>query len=189
LSIVLIGFALSADAFAVSVTSGITIKKNHLQHAMTAGLFFGGFQALMPLLGWFGGSFTSKYVGSFDHWIAFALLAYVGGKMIHEACKKDDENNNKEGDGRIGLYTMLILAIATSLDALAVGLTLAFIDVEIYIPALIIGIITFVTSFIGVYIGKFFGHLFEKKLEVLGGIILIGIGIKTVIDHIFFSQT
>lgn len=187
-SIILIGFALSADAFAVSVTSGITIKRNHLKHAITAGMFFGGFQALMPLLGWLGGSFASDYVSSFDHWLAFALLSYVGGKMIYEACR-NEEDEEKEPDPKIGLYTMLVLAIATSLDALAVGFSLAFINVNIYIPALIIGSITFVTSFIGVYVGKLFGHLFEKKLEIIGGLILIGIGIKTVLDHsgIFYN--
>ena len=181
IEIVLIALALSADAFAVSVTSGIAIKKMKIRHAMLIAAFFGGFQALMPVIGWAGGRWAQKYIESFDHWIAFVLLCFVGGKMIYEAVKGDKEENESDP---LNVYVLFILAIATSIDALAVGLSLAFIKVFIIVPALIIGCITFALSFAGTYIGNFFGHLFEKKIEIAGGVILIGIGCKILIEHL-----
>ncbi len=177
----LLGIGLAADAFAVSVTSGIAIERMKLHHAMLIAGFFGFFQALMPLIGWAVGGFARDYVSSFDHWIAFVLLSFVGGKMLYESLKNDDD---KEPVNPLDIYVLFMLAIATSIDALAVGVTLSFVNVSIIEPVLIIGLITFVLSFAGTYIGKICGHLFEKKLEIAGALILIGIGIKILVEHL-----
>lgn len=180
-SIILISLGLAMDAFAVSITNGITIQCLKLRHAARIAIFFGGFQALMPLLGWLAGIGLKQYVESYDHWIAFGLLAFIGAKMIYEALwikeveKKCDPLN---------LVVLLGLAIATSIDALAVGITFAFLHIAIVAPALIIGVITFVLSFAGVFIGNRIGDRLGSKMEVFGGIILIGMGIKIPLNHL-----
>jgi putative Mn2+ efflux pump MntP len=181
LSVVLIAVGLSMDAFAVSITSGCTIRCLKIKHAFRIALFFGLFQAIMPLIGWLAGMGLKNYVEAFDHWIAFVLLAFIGGKMIYEAVwiteveKKCDPLN---------LTILLGLAIATSIDALAVGVTFAFIKIPIITPALIIGLITFCISLGGVYIGNKIGNRLGSKMEVIGGLILIGIGLKILLQHL-----
>ena len=183
LEILFIGLGLSMDAFAVAITSGSTIGRMKLRHAMLIASFFGAFQAIMPALGWLLGSWARNFVKDYDHWIAFVLLGVIGGKMIYESFIDEEE---RAGDDPLNLYVLFMLAVATSIDALAVGVSLTFLDVSILLPALEIGAITFVLSFAGAYIGKIFGHLFEKKLEVLGGLVLIGIGCKILVEHLFF---
>ena len=178
-----IAIGLAMDAFAVSVSSGVVIKKMHVRHAMKIAAFFGGFQALMPYIGWEIGKLASDYVKCCDHWIAFILLSFIGGKMIYEAkwCKEEEKKANP-----LNLHILIMLAIATSIDALAVGVTFSFLGINIASPILIIGLVTFIMSFAGAYIGDYFGHLFEDKLEMLGGIILIAIGTKILIQHLYF---
>jgi manganese efflux pump family protein len=177
-----IGIALAMDTFAISIATGGVYRQLHINHALRMCLFFGGFQALMPLLGWIAGEKLSVYISSFDHWIAFGLLAFIGGRMIYEAfaikemeCKPQDPSN---------LAVLLTLSIATSIDALVVGITLTMITKAIIQAVLLIGIITFTISYIGWLLGKRMGHLFENKIEILGGLILIGIGIKILITHL-----
>jgi putative Mn2+ efflux pump MntP len=168
------------DAFAVSVTSGLAIKTLKIQNAFTIALFFGLFQALMPIVGWFAGLGFRNFISGFDHWVAFGILFIIGCKMIYESTKMDGD---KETINPLNVYILLILSVATSIDALAVGLSLSFINVSILLPVIIIGVITFSLSFLGVYIGNRWGHYFERKIEILGGIILIVIGIKIMIEH------
>lgn len=196
-SVILIAFGLSMDAFAVSVTNGITIKDLKISHALIIGLYFGGFQALMPLAGWLAGYRFRDYIVSIDHWIAFVLLAYIGAKMIKEACGRDNKTDESEGDicevaisNQVETYEnplkpgrLLVLAVATSIDALAVGIGFAFLNISIIRSSLLIGFITFLISIGGVYIGKRFGCLFQKKAELAGGLILIGIGLKILLEH------
>jgi putative Mn2+ efflux pump MntP len=169
------------DAFAVSIASGITIRQLHVRHALTIATWFGVFQAVMPLLGWLGGVTLNQWVSGVDHWIAFVLLAVIGGKMIYEAFKIEEveEKNNP-----LDVYVLFVLSVATSIDAFAVGLSLAMLKVKILRPVLIIGGITFAVSFAGVYLGRRIGHFFEKKIEVVGGLTLIGIGVKILADHL-----
>jgi len=181
ITVIFIALGLAMDAFAVSVASGFQIKQQHLRHAMRIALFFGGFQALMPVTGWFAGISVRNFIMGFDHWIAFGLLFFIGVKMIYESKKLTPVEKTMNASN---IYVLLVLAVATSIDALAVGLSLSFLKIAILTPALIIGFITFLLSFAGVYIGKRFGHFFESKLEVIGGLILIGIGIKILIGHI-----
>lgn len=182
--IIIIGIGLAMDAFAVSVTSGITLGKMKLRYAMRIALTFGFFQAIMPIFGWLGGFYFAEYLQSVDHWIAFILLVLIGGKMIWESRKLEEAE--KEAADPLNIYVLLTLAVATSIDALAVGVTLSMLQVTILTAAFIIGLITFGMCMIGVRIGSKFGHLFEKKVEVLGGLILIGIGCKILIEHLFF---
>ncbi|HYE83613.1 MAG TPA: manganese efflux pump MntP family protein [Clostridia bacterium] len=198
LSIALIAVGLSMDAFAVSVSNGIIIKDLKMGHALKIGLYFGVFQALMPLAGWLAGSQFKDYIISIDHWIAFGLLAFIGGKMIHEAFEmKSEELNTEEGMCEVAISTqdtvcdnplrmgrLLVLAIATSIDALAVGVSFAFLRVSIVWSAVLIGVITFGICFAGVYIGKRFGGMLKKKAEIVGGLILICIGVKILIEHL-----
>ena len=181
----LIGVGLAMDAFAVSICKGLAMRKVKVRQAAIIGLFFGGFQALMPLLGWLLGSQFEKYIKSIDHWIAFVLLGIIGGKMLIEAIKGEEEEEecNNE-DEPLDIKEMFILAIATSIDALAVGITFAFLSYPIGPSVVIIGVTTFVISVAGVYIGNFFGSRFKKKAEIAGGIILIGIGIKILLEHL-----
>jgi manganese efflux pump family protein len=177
---VLIGIGLSMDAFAVSISTGINFKYLKMRHALRIASYFGLFQAIMPIIGWFLGFSLQKYVSEFDHWIAFILLSFVGGKMIYESYKNDQEDKVIYNLSKKLLFT---LAIATSIDALAVGISLSFLK-TIVTPAIIIGIITFSLSFTGVQIGNRFGHFSEKRLEVYGGVILIGMGIKILLEHL-----
>lgn len=195
LSIVLIGFGLSMDAFAVSITYGITIRNLRLSHVLEIGMFFGGFQALMPLIGWAVGSQFKDYIVSIDHWIAFGLLAVIGIKMIREALEHADDCRYEMEEAAISRQEtaadhnqlkagrLLVLAIATSIDALAVGVSFAFLRVSILWASLVIGLITFVICAFGVLVGKRFGCLFKKKAEILGGAVLILIGVKILFEH------
>ena len=181
----LMGVGLSLDAFAVTVCKGHAKRKVNKKQAIVIGLFFGGFQALMPLLGWTLGIQFEQYITSIDHWIAFILLGFIGGKMIVEAVKPDDESVEvKEMDPPLNNKEMFVLAIATSIDALAVGITFAFLDYPIVESIIIIGITTFVISIIGVYIGNFFGSMYKKKAELAGGIILVLLGVKILLEHL-----
>ena len=181
----LMGVGLSMDAFAVSVCKGLAMRKVNKKQAIVIGLYFGGFQALMPLLGWSLGIQFEQYITSIDHWIAFILLGFIGGKMIVEAVKPDDESVEvKEMDPPLNIKEMFVLAIATSIDALAVGITFAFLDYPIVESIIIIGITTFVISIIGVYIGNFFGSKYKQKAELAGGIILVLLGVKILLEHL-----
>ena len=177
--IVLTAFALAMDAFAVSIASGITIHNLKLKHALTIAVWFGLFQAVMPLLGWILGSQVSKYVEACDHWLAFGLLGFIGAKMIYEAFKIEEV---EEKTNPLELYVLFMLSVATSIDAFAVGLSLAMLCVSIVLPVIVIGVITFFMSLAGVYIGDKSGHFFEKKIEVAAGIVLIAIGLKLLIQ-------
>lgn len=180
ITILFVALGLAMDAFAVSVTSGFTIKYLRIQHALRLAAFFGLFQAIMPVVGWLAGIGLRDIISGIDHWIAFGLLSMIGFKMIFESTRmKPDKKLDP-----LNIYVILILSIATSIDALAVGLTLSILDISIINPAIIIGVITFLLSFIGVYVGDRFGHFFENKIEVVGGMILIGIGIKILIEHL-----
>ncbi|WP_373478702.1 manganese efflux pump MntP family protein [Geminocystis sp.] len=181
ITIFLTSIGLAMDAFAVSIGGGISIKKVTLKDYLIIATFFGGFQFLMPLLGWSGGLFFRDFILSFDHWIAFGLLSLIGGKMLYESFQDDEE---EEGTDFRNLSVLLTLAIATSIDALAVGLTFSVIKTPIIEASIIIGVITFFICLFGVFIGNKFGHLFEKQAEIIGGIILIGIGVKILIEHL-----
>jgi len=185
LTIVLIAVALAMDAFAVSLSTGVTMCKMHLKNALRMAGFFGGFQAIMPIAGWSVGRFAAEQIKSYDHWIAFALLAAIGGKMVYEAICGKEENEDEKRDPH-NVYILLTLAFATSIDAAAVGISLSFLKVAIVQPSLIIGIITFFISLIGTYIGCKAGDVFGSKIEVLGGLVLIGIGVKILVQHLFF---
>jgi putative Mn2+ efflux pump MntP len=180
-SVFLIATGLAMDAFAVSVASGLAEQKLRFRYAFKIAIFFGMFQAIMPVAGWLMGFGLRAYIAEVDHWVAFGLLVLVGGKMIYESFKLKEAENQS---GPHGIYVLLLLSIATSIDALAIGVSLTLINVPIMTPAVVIGIVTFVFSCSGVYIGNKFGHFFEKKIEALGGLILIGIGLKILIEHL-----
>jgi len=180
ITILFIAFGLAMDAFAVSITNGITIKHQRINNALKIGIFFGSFQALMPLIGWLAGLRLRDFISGFDHWVAFGLLSLIGGKMIYESTKIGDDKEIRS----LNLFVLLLLSIATSIDALAVGLSFAFLKISIATPIIVIGIVTFMLSFLGVLVGNRLGHFFEKKMEIVGGIILIGIGIKILIEHL-----
>ncbi|MBN2443921.1 MAG: manganese efflux pump [Spirochaetales bacterium] len=183
--ITIIGLALglSMDAFSVSITNGCIIHELKLRHAIRIAFSFGLFQAIMPLIGWATGSLFSSYIQSFDHWIAFGLLSFIGIKMIYDSRKRESENKTKDCRH---YPTLFILSIATSIDALAVGVSFAFLNIQIIFPVLLIGIITFIVCLIGIFIGNRIGKFFETGIELFGGLILIGIGIKILIEHLFF---
>ncbi len=171
---------LSMDAFAVSICKGLAMKKLSWKKALVIGLWFGGFQALMPTFGYLLGTAFENYVTAIDHWIAFALLSLIGVNMIKEAFSKDDEPSNDS----IDIKTMFLLAVATSIDALAVGVTYAFLKVQIVPAVSFIGGITFLFSILGVKIGNLFGLRYKAKAEIAGGIILILMGIKILLEHL-----
>ena len=176
-----IAISLAMDAFAISVSNGFIIKQLKLQHALRIALCFGLFQAIMPVIGWAAGIAFSTYIKAFDHWLAFGLLLFIGAKMIYESLKSDPECKTKNC---LHFPTLLLLSLATSIDALAVGLSFAFLDMLIIFPVILIGCITFILCLAGIYIGNKVGHFFEKGLGVIGGIILIGLGLKILIEHI-----
>jgi len=203
-TITLIAVGLAMDAFAVAVSSGFAIKKLRLRHALTIALFFGAFQGVMPVIGWLAGLTVRQYIARFDHWIAFGLLAALGVKMIYEAGVIDKTGRDLEQvvpvsntwagadpaatmtvGNPYGLYTLLILSVATSIDALVVGMSLSMVHTGIALPALVIGVVTFGMSLGGVYLGQRFGHFFERRIEIFGGVILIGIGLKILVAHVF----
>ena len=174
-----IAIGLSMDAFAVSVCKGLSLGKIKVKHMCIAGAWFGGFQALMPAIGYFLGSFFADMVSQYAHWVAFALLVFIGGNMIKESFEKEECL-----DCSMNPKTMLLLAIATSIDAMAVGVSFAFLKVDIIPAVLFIGIITFVCSGLGVKIGSIFGTKYKSKAELAGGIVLILIGLKTLLDGV-----
>jgi len=180
LTIITIAIALAMDAFAVSIASGAIYKDFRLGRALKIAFFFGAFQAIMPLVGAFAGLGIRKYIASFDHWIAFALLIVIGGKMLYESAKIESAEKNFDP---ASTTVLLVLSIATSIDALAVGLTLSFLKTSVLLAASIIGAVTFLLSYIGVAIGSRFGHFFENKIEAAGGLILIAIAFKILIEH------
>lgn len=181
LQVIFIAVGLAADAFAVSVSSGAIIERLHLRHALRIALFFGSFQAIMPWLGWRIGNLASDFIRSVDHWLAFVILCAIGGKMIYESFQLAEEE--EKGADPLNLYVLFSLAIATSIDALAVGVTFSFLDISILTPVLVIGAVTFALSLIGTYIGEYCGHFFENRIELAGGLILVAIGGKILIEH------
>jgi manganese efflux pump family protein len=176
ITLFLLAIALAMDAFAVSITNGISIKNIKIRHAVLIALFFGVFQAAMPVLGWLLGKTFSNFIANYDHWVVFAILAFIGIKMIHEALR--GRNVCSQAEDFIKIPVLFALAIATSIDALAVGISFSFMKLGILFPVIVIGIITFILSFIGVYIGKKLGNLFGRRMEIAGGLILIIIGLK-----------
>lgn len=180
IEIILISIALAMDAFAVSICKGLAMSKMNWKKGFIVGIYFGVFQALMPIIGYFLGSRFETIVTSIDHWIAFILLAVIGGKMIKDAYENTCENCSDDTTPK----TMLILAIATSIDALAVGIMFAFLRVNLILAVSFIGIITFFLAILGVKIGNIFGDKYEKKAELAGGCILIVMGIKILLEHL-----
>ena len=182
--IFMIGVGLSMDAFAASVCKGLSMRKAEVKNILIIALFFGGFQALMPAIGYVLGAQFQEAIASIDHWIAFVLLALIGGNMIHEALDNDEE----EADASLNVKTMFLLAVATSIDALAIGITFAFLKVNIIPAVCFIGIVTFIISFAGVKIGNVFGARYKNKAEIVGGIILILLGLKILLEHLGFLE-
>ncbi len=177
-----LGVALAMDAFAVSICKGLGMKKINYRQAFIIAAFFGGFQALMPLLGWLLGSRFEHIIQSFDHWIAFGLLLFIGGKMIFDVIRGGDDD---EDCSRFDVKELFVMALATSIDALATGIVLAIEpDTNIWLSIAIIGLITFVICIAGVVIGNKFGSRFKDKASIAGGIILIVIGVKILLEHL-----
>ena len=191
ISLILIAFGLSMDAFAVSVSNGILIKDIQIKHMLKIALFFGAFQAIMPVIGWLIGARFSTYVMSIGHWVAFAVLAILGIKMIYcsfkTECTDDGCGVCKNAREHLSSKALVMLAVATSIDALAVGVSFSFLNVSIYLSALLIGLITFFICFAGVALGKQSGSLFKNKAEILGGAILTLIGFKILIENMDMS--
>lgn len=181
IEIMLIGLGLAMDALAVSICKGLSMKKINWKKAIIIGLYFGIFQALMPVIGYFLGSTFQSLVTSIDHWIAFVLLCLIGGNMIREALNKGDNENYNDS---VDFKTMIVLAIATSIDALAVGITFAFLNINVPVAVTLIGITTFTISLVGVKIGNKFGSKYENKASIAGGIVLILIGLKILLEHL-----
>ena len=182
-TIVFIAVGLAMDAFAVSITSGAAYRHLHLRHTLRIAVFFGGFQAFMPLVGALAGLSFREYIADYDHWIAFIILAAVGGKMIYESFKITQAEKNFSPSN---ILVLLVLSVATSIDALAIGITLSLVATSIVTAVTVIGLVTFVLSYLGVMIGKRFGHIFENKIEAFGGIILIVLGAKILYEHTIF---
>jgi len=180
IDLLLIAVALSMDAFAVSICKGLSVTKLKPRHSLIAGAYFGGFQALMPVIGFLLGFKFEKFIVSVDHWIAFVLLGVIGANMIKEALSKDEE----ETDADFSPRAMLPMAVATSIDALAVGITFAFLSVDIVTAACLIGVTTFILSAMGVVVGNVFGSKYKSKAELLGGVVLILIGLKILLEHL-----
>lgn len=184
ISVIIIAIGLSMDAFAVSIASGAAYKQLQIKHAFRMAVFFGGFQAFMPLIGALAGLSIKTYIQGIDHWIAFAILSVIGGKMIYESFKITKTENDCNPSN---LLILLTLSVATSIDALVVGITLSLVASSIILAVIIIGLVTFILSYTGVYIGKKFGHFFENKIEALGGLVLIALGVKILLEHLFFN--
>lgn len=182
--LLLIAVGLSMDAFAVSICKGLGMKKVNLKVAFVLALFFGGFQALMPLIGWALGSQFLWLISPIDHWIAFVLLAVIGGKMLWEALHDEEGEDDGKPADKIDLGEFFILAVATSIDALAVGISFAALAVDIVPSILIIGVVTFCFTIAGVFVGNFFGSRYEKPASIVGGVVLILIGLKILLEHL-----
>ena len=179
--LIVLSLGLGMDAFAVSICKGLSMKKMNWKKALIIGLYFGGFQAIMPVLGYFLSKGFENFVTSIDHWIAFILLSIIGGKMVKDAFSQGNSENCNED---VGFKTMIVLAIATSIDALAVGITFAFLNVNLILAIALIGSITFFLSVIGTKVGNIFGDRYENKAELVGGVILIFLGIKILLEHL-----
>jgi len=179
ITILLVAFGLAVDSFSVSITNGLANKTFRASHALKIGLFFGLFQAIMPLIGWFAGVHILDLISGFDHWIAFGLLALIGCRMIYESVRAE----SKKLVGSLGLGLLLTLSVATSVDALAVGLSFSFLRISIIAPAIIIGVVSFSFSFLGVYLGGKLGRFLRNRVELLGGLILIAIGVRILVEH------
>ena len=183
-TIIVIAVGLAMDAFAVSIATGAAYKQPRTSHAFRIALAFGGFQAIMPVIGWFAGLVLKDFVADYNHWVAFILLTAIGSKMIYESFKI---KHAQERTDTLNAAMLLVLAVATSIDALAVGITFSFLLAgSLIIAVIIIGLITFVLSYAGFYIGKHLGHFFESRIAAFGGLILICIGIKILLQHLFF---
>jgi putative Mn2+ efflux pump MntP len=178
--LLIIAVGVSMDAFAVSVCKGLSVKRLHPSYMLSAAAWFGGFQALMPLIGYFVGISFADMVADVDHWLAFVLLGIIGGKMIKEACQK---NEDCDYNPDFSVKTMFLLAVATSIDALAVGVSFAFLRVDIWVSILVIGLMTGAFSALGVQLGHMFGCRFKSKAEFAGGLILVTIGLKILLEH------
>ena len=181
IELLLIAIGLSMDAFAVAICAGLTLQKVGAKNAVIIGLYFGGFQAGMPIIGYIAGTQFADKITAFDHWVAFVMLGVIGGKMIRDSFGKDDDDNG--GIKSPGVRTMLPLALATSIDALAVGVSFAFLSVNIVAAAGFIGVTTLGLAFAGVFIGKAAGLKFKSRAELVGGIILVVMGIKILLEH------
>lgn len=179
ITITMLAIALAMDAFSVSITKGFSIKNLSKMQALWFGIFFGGFQALMPILGWISGVQLEHFVSAIAPWIAFILLVAIGAKMIYESLTDDEEECTKD---KFSFKELTLLAIATSIDAFAVGVTFAILKIPILIPIILIGIITFIFSEIGVIVGKKMGHFFGDKFEIVGGAVLIILGVRILLD-------
>jgi putative Mn2+ efflux pump MntP len=179
--LIIIAIGVSMDAFAVSICKGLSVRRLRPGHMISAAAWFGGFQALMPLIGYYLGVSFADFVADFDHWIAFVLLGIIGGKMIKEALEKDEEC---EYSPDFSTKTMFTLAVATSIDALAVGVSLAFLKADIWTSVLVIGLMTGAFSALGVKLGNLFGCRYKSKAEFVGGLVLVGIGIKILVEHL-----
>ncbi|MBQ8499524.1 MAG: manganese efflux pump [Bacteroidales bacterium] len=178
--LLIIAIGVSMDAFAVSICKGLSVQKVQFKHAALTGLWFGGFQALMPLIGYFLGVGFADFVASVDHWIAFILLGIIGGNMIKESCSKDGDHCSVAD---FSARTMFGLAVATSIDALAIGVSFAFLKVNIWEAVILIGITTALFSGAGIFIGNVFGSRYKSKAEFAGGFILIAMGLKILLEH------
>lgn len=177
--LVIIAVGLSMDAFAVSIGKGLSLKQIKLRHVLSVGLWFGGFQALMPLIGYLLGATFTAVVSDFDHWIAFFLLGIIGFNMIRDSFSKEEEKH----DDDFSFRTMLMLAVATSIDALAVGVSFAFLSVDLWISVALIGLITFAFSAVGLKIGNIFGNKYKSKAEFTGGVVLVLMGVKILVEQ------
>jgi putative Mn2+ efflux pump MntP len=181
LTIIVIALALAMDAFAVSIVSGSAYRQLKIRHSLRMALFFGLFQAVMPLLGALAGLKIKNFITHYDHWIAFLLLVAVGCKMIYESFKIKSAKGSFDPSN---IYVLLVLSIATSIDAFAVGITLSLLAVSLAIAVSVIGVVTFLLSCLGTFIGKKFGHFFESKMEAFGGLILVALGLKILLQHV-----
>jgi len=177
--ILFIALGLAIDSFSVSVANGLANKTFKIREALKISAFFGFFQGIMPVIGWVAGESVADLISGFDHWIAFLILTLVGVKMIYGAIRNKSQNFIKS----LNIKVLLILSIATSIDALAVGLTLSFLEISVLFPALVIGVVTFLLCFLGVFVGSRFGSILKNKVKILGGLILIGIGLQILLEH------
>jgi len=184
LSLILVAIGLSMDSFAVSLSNGMSITKLSIQKMLLIAFSLAFFQAFMPLLGWLSGIGIENYIKEIDHWIAFVLLSFIGGKMVYEGFF-DKDQQNKETTFKIRI--LVLQSIATSIDAFAIGISFAFLDVDIIEPIVIIGLVTFIFSIAGLILGKTIGQKLGSKAEIFGGLVLIGIGIKILIEHLFLT--
>ncbi|MCK4753014.1 MAG: manganese efflux pump [Planctomycetes bacterium] len=182
ISIIIMAVVLAMDAFAVSIVSGSVSKQMKAKHAFRMAVFFGAFQAFMPLIGFLAGLSVRQYITEYDHWLAFGLLSAVGGKMIYESFKIKTVERNFDPSN---IMVLLVLSVATSIDALVIGITLSFIKSSILIAVAIIGLVTFLLSYLGIFVGRTLGHFFENKIEAIGGLVLIALGVKILFEHLF----